>query len=819
MRVSLLCFIIGLSSTFNVHLYANEKVSSYSGTVLSNGSAVPYVAVYIDGTSQGTITDKNGYFLLQGDALQDVVIAIQGLGYKTTYFEVTARNLGENLNISIEPDTLLLEQVVVSGSRVGVLRHLPGSAAFIDHNYLKQTQPISGNEVLRNISGINVVEEEGAGLRANIGIRGLDPDRSRTVLVLEDGVPVALAPYGEPEMYFTPNIDRMSGLEVLKGSGSILFGPQTIGGVINYLTPDAPESPSGFLRIKGGDFGYFSSILQYGNTINNNGFLVNYTRKQADTFGPTHFRLNDFNVKLNTKFSPISQLVVRLGYYDETSNSTYVGITQSMYDAGSWDDQRVAPDDQLDVKRYSMSASHKYLLSNGLQLNTTVFGYTTSRNWLRQDFTHNPEASNLTGVVHGIEDGYDGAIYLRNSTGQRNRQFEVAGIEPRLQYLYDFGGRSAKLDFGMRFLYEQALEQRVNGTMAGALSGNLINDEVRSGQAVSIFVQNLWRLTHRLSFTAGLRSENIWYNREIHRAGSEDLFVSADSEVFALIPGAGLNYSISDDLGLFGGLHKGFAPPRIKDAISDSGVDYELDAEESWNSELGIRFLKGAIQWEMTGFYMDFSNQVIPVSESSGGVGAGYVNGGRTIHSGVESSLQLPMTLLLPDQWAGHLLLTGTYVNSEFSETRNVVFKTDSESGDVIYQDVKGNKTPYTPSFNFAAGIQVESPGGLGLSVTANFTGKQYSDVLNTKDVSDWIAIDEADAAFSYAQATMNGRIGQMDAFYTLGMNGWYKHRSGLGLNFAIKNMTNQRYIASRRPQGIKVGMPRFVSAGLTFDF
>lgn len=819
MSVRLFYFFLSITLVLGTGLSAEDKDRSFSGTVLSNGQAVPFVAVYIDGTNKGTITDENGYFILQGGAIHDVVLAIQGLGYKTTYYEVVAENWHKDLNISITPDTLLLDQVVVSGSRVGVLRHLPGSAAFIDKKHLTQTRPVSGNDVLRQVSGVHVVDEEGGGLRANIGIRGLDPDRSRTVLVLEDGIPVALAPYGEPEMYFTPNIDRMSGMEVLKGSGSILFGPQTIGGVINYLTPDAPSEPSGVMRLQGGDFGFLSSFFQYGNTINNNGFLVNYTRKQADHFGPTHFRLNDFNVKFNTRFSPISQLVVRLGVYDETSNSTYVGMTQPMYDSGEWDDRTIAPDDQLDVRRYAVSASHKYLLGEGLQLSTSVFGYTTSRNWRRQDFTYNSEASNLTGVVHGVEDGYNGAIYWRNSTGQRNRQFEVAGFEPRLQYLYELGGRSAKLDAGVRFLYERAFEQRVNGTMAGALSGDLINDEVRTGNAVSLFVQNLWRVTDRFSLTAGLRSENIWYNREIHRSRSEDVFVSADSEVLALIPGAGINYNLSDDLGLFGGVHKGFAPPRIKDAISGSGEDYELDAEESWNSELGIRFSRGDIQWEMTGFYMDFSNQIIPVSESSGGAGAGYVNGGRTNHSGIESALKLPMTALMPMGLSGQFSLTGTYVHSEFSDNRYVVYKTELESGDDIFQNIKGNKTPYTPAVNLAAGFQMESPGGIGLSVTANYTGQQYSDVLNTRDVFDWIAVDEADADFSYVQATKNGRIGRLDAFYTIGFNAWYNHPGGLGLNFSVKNLTNERYIASRRPQGIKVGLPRFVSAGLTYQF
>lgn len=177
------------------------------------------------------------------------------------------------------------------------------------------------------------------------------------------------------------------------------------------------------------------------------------------------------------------------------------------------------------------------------------------------------------------------------------------------------------------------------------------------------------------------------------------------------------------------------------------------------------------------------------------------------------------MTPLMPNRWSGQLLLTGTYVHSEFSDDRFVVYKTELESGADVFQNVKGNKTPYTPSVNLAAGLQVEAPGGIGLSVTANYTGQQYSDVLNTGEVSDWIAMDEADADFTYVQATKNGRIGQLDAFYTLGFNAWYNHPSGLGLNFSVKNMTDQRYIASRRPQGIKVGMPRFVFAGLTYDF
>ena len=120
--------------------------------------------------------------------------------------------VGDTLKTGVMP------QVEVIGVLDRFVR-IPGSADLINFQRIRAISPLSGNEVIRSISGIHVVDEEGLGLRANIGIRGLDPDRSRTVLMLEDGIPIALAPYGEPEMYYTPSIDRMVGIEILKGSG------------------------------------------------------------------------------------------------------------------------------------------------------------------------------------------------------------------------------------------------------------------------------------------------------------------------------------------------------------------------------------------------------------------------------------------------------------------------------------------------------------------------------------------------------------------------------------------------------------------------
>ena len=160
-------------------------------------------------------------------------------------------------------DSTIIEmpQIMIIGKRDGLISKTPGSATILNARDIKQFAPLTTNELLRKVTGINVVDEEGAGLRLNISIRGLDPDRSRNVLMLEDGVPIALGPYGEPEMYFTPSIDKMSGIEILKGSGQILFGPQTIGGVVNFFTADPPSSEISRIKLTGAKNGYFSVIF------------------------------------------------------------------------------------------------------------------------------------------------------------------------------------------------------------------------------------------------------------------------------------------------------------------------------------------------------------------------------------------------------------------------------------------------------------------------------------------------------------------------------------------------------------------------------
>jgi len=690
-----------------------------------------------------------------------------------------------------------MPQIEILTQRDRILSKVPGSVAVIDFKSIRKIAPVHGNELFRKIPGLNVVDEEGAGLRLNIGIRGLDPDRSRNVLVLEDGIPVALNPYGEPELYFTPPIDKMTGVEVLKGSGQILFGPQTTGGVVNLISANPPEKKSSTLRIKAGTGGFVSTYASYGNTIDKVGFLVSYLNKRADNIGATRFNLHDIAAKISIALSEKAKIGIKLGLYDELSNSTYIGLTQNMYDKGGQDYLRMAPNDLLPVRRYHFSATHQYRLNKRLQLQTTAFAYSTTRDWRRQDFSFSASAANRTGVVWGNPSIPGGAIYMLKTNGHRNRQFDVAAIESQLKWTTE----KQLLQAGIRLLAERANEQFLIGNKPDAVGGNLRDVEKRNGRAISLYVHDKIVITQKLEINVGLRLENFDYSRNILRGRFmlngvttiADTNVVASNKLMAVIPGGGFNYSLDEGVTLFGGIHRGFAPPRTKDAITSEGIALDIAQEDSWNSELGIRALLGnVVKAEFTFFSMEFKNQIIPVSQSSGNANAtGLANGGKTRHLGVEAGASFDLAKQMKKNFSLVFAANATWIDSRFSANRFIPVGANK-------LNVKNNLLPYAPSLMVNNSIEFESSKGAGIRLSGNYVGKQFADELNT------------------VVASADGRNGLLTSRYITDLSAFARlSKKQILFSLAIKNLTNERYIVSRRPQGIRVGIDRQIVLGM----
>ena len=792
--VKLLIFTVTITiGTEGIVEIAAQEFGSIKGRVINAETKEPLSGanIFIKDIGRGTTTDKNGKFFLEKINAGDHSLAGSYIGYIKLSLNISVLSgQTSSVDLLMEPTTLKSPQVFVIGESSLALQRIPGSGTLISSVRLLQTRPLSGNEILRQIPGIHVQEEEGLGLRANISIRGLNPDRSRTVLMLEDGVPVALAPYGEPEMYYTPPIDRMSGIEIVKGSGSILFGPQTIGGVINYITVDPRNAPEGRMIIQGGQNGFLLAQAQFAKKYENSAMLVNVLRKQADSIRDIFFNVTDVLTKMTINLSQKSSLGFKLNAYDEISNSTYVGLTQKLYDTDP--NFNPVPDDRLKIRRYSTSATHQYNLNSKSVLKTTFYAYQTTRNWQRQDYRYS-------------DDGTE--IIVKNSTGNRNRTFEVIGLEPRLKLDFSVANFRNEFDAGIRIHSERAHEQRINGETGNSNTGVIRDDEIRSGKAISAFIQNRIFLNERLSLTPGIRVERFSYERNISRtrvtnAEGEriptDVDLRSGDDLLEFIPGLGVSYVPNNSITLFAGAFRGFAPPRIKDAITvtDGGyeaVSVELDAEESLNLELGTRMeaLKG-VSLEATVFMMDFKNQIIPTSESGGAAtDLPKVNQGQTLHKGIEGNLGFDLGRLLGMKSALSMNIGYTYVNAEFSTDRFIK-----------EVNVKGFRLPYAPQNLISLRFRYSHPVGLSLGLNGSYVSSQFADNVNT------------------VEGSPNGRTGLIPSYQIWDLSGQYQfHNLPLRGFLSVKNIFDRKYIVSRRPEGIKPGLFRQMMIGFDYLF
>ena len=173
------------------------------------------------------MTNKNGFF----PVLFLTVISYAALAEEQT--EIDDKNNAGLANSDQLPAIEVAESVEKAAE-------FSGSTSVIDKETLERDQVFTVNEALRKVPGVYVRDEEGFGLRPNIGFRGQNPFRSTKVLFLEDGIPFNFAPYGDNDIYYHPPIERYDGIEIYKGADLTQFGPQTINGAVNYLTPKVP---------------------------------------------------------------------------------------------------------------------------------------------------------------------------------------------------------------------------------------------------------------------------------------------------------------------------------------------------------------------------------------------------------------------------------------------------------------------------------------------------------------------------------------------------------------------------------------------------
>ncbi|MBA2731877.1 MAG: TonB-dependent receptor [Acidobacteria bacterium] len=783
---------------------AQSNLSSISGHVLDqNGAAVGNAVVRLrqkntafDRTAH---TDASGSFRFDGLVQSKYDVSVRSEGFSIVAQEVTLTpGANRELDLILQPGPIAASVVVTSTRLAGtpeIIEHTPGSIDIVDSKTLEDSRSFTFSEALRKVTGINARDEEGFGLRPNIGIRGLNPTRSTKVLLLEDGIPLTYAPYGDNASYYHPPIDRFESIEVLKGSGQILYGPVTVGGVINYITPAPPVERSGYLSLTGGNRDYLNGHINYGGTWRGTGLLFDYTRKQGEAArDDQRTGLNDFNFKAVTTIGSRQALTIKANYYGERSNLTYSGLREDEYRADPR--QSIFRNDFFSGNRYGASLTHALVLNSNLTLTTNVYGSIFHRDWWRQS-SNSGERPNRLRTLPGGDADCTGMIDLNTTCGNqgRLRRYYVRGIEPRLRATHRLFGLTNEIDFGGRIHFETQERQQQNGDFPNSRSGVVVESNRRRNSAYSAFVQNRF-LLGSVTITPGLRVERINFERT-NRLANNGSGVTGRTSLTQLIPGIGISYRVVQNTTIFAGVHRGFAPPRTEDIINNStGGSIDLDPELSWNYEFGVRSIpRSGLSLEATLFRMNYENQIIPAS-LAGGVGTALTNGGKTLHQGIEFSGRVDSGVILKSQHNVYVRTAYTYLpDARFTGVR---FSNIGGFGNV---SITGNRLPYAPEYLLNTSIGYSNPSGFDAFVEAVYVGSQFGDDLNT------------------IQSTPDGQRGLIPSFTIWNATGNYKVEKMRTTFFVtVKNVFDRTYIVDRA-RGILPGSPRLLQAGFKLRF
>ena len=680
---------------------------------------------------------------------------------RLAWFSSVALLYGSSFSNWVYAQDIELPRIDIVGREENAVSKIPGTVDVINQKKMEELQPQSLQDVLRTIPGVNIRGDEGGlGSIPNIGIRGLNPSRSSKVLLLEDGAPIQPSLFISNASYYSPPVERIGGIEVLKGASGLQYGPSNIGGVVNYLS----KTPSQGFKLTGkvGNYGYRLAEIEAGGKSSSNGAIggVNLIQSESNGYQGNSFKMYDILMKGGIEIAQNQWLSLKYTHYDNNINTSYVGLRPTQYINRSKDNP--APNDRFITQRNAVDINHSVEINPDTKINTLMYWSKLSRDYWRQSIVKRTQDATIFKACNIGTDCLVG----------RNREFQMLGLDSRISHAYKALGIANEAEFGIRLHTESQINQLVN-SKTQAYSGRVSMHEENRANSLAMYAQNRFLLTKDFALIPGVRVES--YNQTRSNVITNK---SGGAKNVETIPQIGATWQLVPQAQAYGSIYKGFAPAQLATAIDDKGVDQQLAPERSTNMELGLRGRSGGFSYDSALFSMNFSNQIVNQSLAAG---ISKANGGKSLHQGAEASL----AYVLGRGW-------GISGNATYVPVARFV-GTNSLGRD-------GNRIPYTPKLTSNVGISYEK-NGFNTLVSLNYVSTQYADSANT-----------------VAQNAI-GTLGEVPAFTTVNWSANYAINKDWKVFGVINNVFDKRYISSRSPDGIFAGAPLNFQAGMSYQF
>ncbi|MEY5020255.1 MAG: hypothetical protein RLZ22_1343, partial [Verrucomicrobiota bacterium] len=695
-----------------------------------------------------------------------------------------------------------LQPLTVVGSQAAVFE-LPGSAAYAAAEEFRERGYTNIAQIAARVPGVYVRDEDGSGNFPNISLRGVDGNRSTKVTMMEDGILTAPAPYSAPNAYYAPKAGRMAGIEFLKGSSQVKYGPQTTGGVVNYRSTEFPEvdGPKFYNRTTYGSHNTIFEHAWHGDeqetAAGKIGWLMEMHGEHSDGYRKidgsskdTGYDLLEPMLKMfwepNTALK--QRLEFKIGFSNFDANETYTGLTDADFDQNP--DRRYAStlNDEFNSEQWRTYLKWTAEPSDVLRLESAVYLNTFRRNWDKLSSVSIP-GSGITNVAEAMMT--DSGINLLKGFGAGNitttdafRDHESYGWQNQVNRKFETGAIEHDLALGLRLHYDQQDGSDIKTTYASNSAGSF--DFVSRGASTAItrqeafataaYIEDAMRIG-KLTLRPGLRYEWLELTSSPNGGASE----SVDENL--IMGGLGATYDFDDRNSVFGGIYQGASP------ANPTGYVNGTDSEESLGLELGMRHKQDAVKTELVAFATDFDQLIAP--EVPGGAGSiASENGGSAEVWGVESLVEYDHGRASNWTFGLPTYLSLTYTHAEFADMSGVL----ASSAGTFAGGRNGNEIPYIPEWKLGTGIGLAFE-KWGMNFDASYNSTSWGTGYN-------------DDARSGNASAMDGKI---DALLLFDLTGHYQLTDQIKLVGGIQNLFDERAIISRAPLGARGNAPRMI--------
>ncbi|RQO37141.1 TonB-dependent siderophore receptor [Herminiimonas sp. KBW02] len=663
-----------------------------------------------------------------------------------------------------EPTTL--EAIQVSGDLLGTglqnsVKRYAGARTVVKKEEIENSGAASISDVMRRIPGVQSTDNSGSAGSAvslNIGVRGLAGRYSPRSTVLLDGIPMAVAPYGQPQLSFAPvSLNNIESIDVVRGGGAVRYGPQNVGGIINFKTRSIPTGSDavGDVSVRQNGYSKGGSNTQYsafaGKQLDNGfGFAVLYSGMSgSDWRVGSDEKVNDLALKFRYELSPTSEIYGKFSYYDVTSR-TPGGLTTAQYNANPF--QNTRPTDFWSGDRTAFDIGYINSISDTQEFEIRTY-YNESN---RQSTLFNN--TNKTDIDH------------------QPRSYQTLGIEPRYTQRFNIGSTTNDVTVGYRYIRERGDDNKFSEKIAtGVATAQTTVDNSTDAHAIYIddkIAFGAWRIT------PGIRFERI-------KSVSTDRTTGKSPEITNNEPLPSLNiaYLLTQDITLFANYGTSFGTIQNFQLAAPVAPTTPLKPELARTTEAGVRWQNKSFSAELTAFNIRFDNQIQSVGS---GTSLSYYNLGKTTHNGVETAFDYTFDRTGP--FAG----LNAYIN--YTYTRATL-----ESGITA-----GNDVPFYARNTDTVGVRY-NVGNWGLNLSSTHQSKQFADEKNT-------VAESADGS--------NGVIPGF-RLWNAQVNWKVPKQKGLEILAGVNNLTDERYFTRTTDgnRGKLVGAPRMAYIQARYAF